>query len=183
MLEMGRIRLFWDSRISAYLRGNFKGHENFKKEDFPELVFKPISNSIYEIFVISDITYLDDSDREDVFESYIDGKETKVYSTRYERDPRNRENAIRAHGRSCMICGFNFEESYGNPGKGFIEVHHNKPVSTFKGELLIDPVQDLTCLCSNCHRMIHRRRNSTLSVEELREYYDKAQEKKRKNQL
>ncbi|MGI6472555.1 MAG: HNH endonuclease [Candidatus Methanomethylophilaceae archaeon] len=82
-----------------------------------------------------------------------------------------------------MICGFNFEESYGNPGKGFIEVHHNKPVSTFKGELLIDPVQDLTCLCSNCHRMIHRRRNSTLSVEELREYYDKAQEKKRKNQL
>ena len=33
----------------------------------------------------------------------------------------------------------------------------------------INPEEDLVCLCSNCHRMIHRRRDKILTVEELKE--------------
>ncbi len=176
--ELGRIRIFWDSEISSYLCDNFEDYENFRKEDYPEMVFRPISDSVYGIYIISDIVYIEDAGREDVFESYADGKETKVYTTRYERNPKNRERAIEHHGRRCFVCDFHFEESYGEIGKGFIEVHHNKPVSTYEGELFIDPVQDMTCLCSNCHRMIHRKRNDTLSVEELQGYYEKAQQNK-----
>lgn len=29
-----------------------------------------------------------------------------------------------------QICGFDFEENYGDVGRGFIEVHHKKPIST-----------------------------------------------------
>jgi predicted HNH restriction endonuclease len=33
-----------------------------------------------------------------------------------------------------------------------------------------DPKRDLTVLCSNCHRMVHRRRTVCLSLEELRHH-------------
>lgn len=65
----------------------------------------------------------------------------------------------------CEVCGFNFENVYGLKGKGFIECHHNVPVSDLvpgnKTRL-----RDLTLVCSNCHRILHRYR-PWISVEEL----------------
>ena len=67
----------------------------------------------------------------------------------------------------CEACGFDFEQVYGEHGKGFIECHHTKPVSELKaGEKT--KLSDLALVCSNCHRMIHRRR-PWLSVSELGE--------------
>lgn len=97
----------------------------------------------------------------------LEGKKLESYSTRYERDSNNRSNAIRIHRTKCMACGFDFEEVYGELGKGFIEVHHIKPLSTLDEEIVINPATDLICLCSNCHRMIHRGKN-LLSLEALR---------------
>lgn len=55
----------------------------------------------------------------------------------------------------CCICGFDFEETYGAIGRGFIEAHHTKPVSSLKeGERV--STKDFVAVCSNCHRMIHR---------------------------
>jgi predicted HNH restriction endonuclease len=67
-----------------------------------------------------------------------------------------------------MACGFNFEAQYGELGKGFIHVHHNKPISEM-GPTRINPYSDLSVLCPNCHAMIHRKKDRTLSVEELKE--------------
>ena len=50
-------------------------------------------------------------------------------------------------------------------GDGYIEIHHCKPLSAGG---LFDPQTDLVPVCSNCHRMIHRRR-PWLSVEQLRQ--------------
>ena len=55
----------------------------------------------------------------------------------------------------CMICGFNFEQTYGKLGANFIEAHHTKPLSLLKKGVLIS-TKDLVALCSNCHRMLHR---------------------------
>lgn len=55
----------------------------------------------------------------------------------------------------CEVCGFNFENTYGHLGKGFIEAHHTKPIS----EMLPNEktrIDDIVMLCSNCHSMIHR---------------------------
>jgi predicted HNH restriction endonuclease len=68
-----------------------------------------------------------------------------------------------------MICGFDFEKKYGELGKGYIEVHHIKPLSDLNEEVVVNPVTDLICVCSNCHRMLHRFRNYMVSVEELRQ--------------
>jgi predicted RNA-binding protein with PUA-like domain len=92
-----------------------------------------------------------------------------VYTTTYERSAKNRAAAIAAHGTTCQVCGFDFEKAYGELGKGFIEVHHKKPLSQSGGEVKIDPKEDLVCLCSNCHRMIHRAKGRVFSVDELRE--------------
>lgn len=95
-------------------------------------------------------------------------KKTVYYTTKYERSAQNREEAIRIHGTKCMICGFDFEKKYGELGKGYIEVHHIKPLSDLDEEVVVNPATDLICVCSNCHRMLHRFRSYMVSVEELR---------------
>jgi len=96
-----------------------------------------------------------------------EGKITYHYVATYERKPQNRTAAIKIHGCKCMACGFDFEKEYGELGKGFIEVHHVKPLYTLNDEIEVDPRNDLICVCSNCHRMIHKKRGSVLSLEEL----------------
>lgn len=65
----------------------------------------------------------------------------------------------------CQVCGFSFADKYGELGDGFIEAHHLFPISqlTEETETKID---DLALVCSNCHRMLHRRR-PWLTLDEL----------------
>ena len=97
------------------------------------------------------------------------GKSSKKYVTIYERDNRNRQQAIAIHGLSCFGCGFNFEKYYGEYAKGYIQIHHVKPVSELGGTVKINPETDLIPLCANCHAIVHRKRKQTLSLEDLKE--------------
>lgn len=99
----------------------------------------------------------------------VEGGRRLYYTTRYERDPKNRRLAISIHGARCQACGFDFEEAYGPLGRGFIEVHHRKPLHTLEEEMPVNPRTDLACVCSNCHRMLHREKGRMLSVEELQD--------------
>ncbi len=101
-------------------------------------------------------------------ENDSEGRRILYYTNRYERSPRNRENAIRQHGTTCQVCGFNFEDVYGDIGRGFIEVHHVVPLSSKDAVTSVNPSTDLVCLCANCHRMIHKAPNGVYSVEELK---------------
>ncbi|MDQ0246141.1 5-methylcytosine-specific restriction protein A [Bacillus fengqiuensis] len=129
-----------------------------------EKLFQERQQKYRESVVGEDITA--ELAQEDTF--YKDGAAHTYYGTRYERDPRNRLRAIDIHGLSCVACGFNFEKVYGERGKDFIEIHHIKPVSTLNEETEINPEKDLVPVCSNCHRMMHRKRDHVLTVEELR---------------
>jgi len=73
-------------------------------------------------------------------------------------------------GHICMGCGFNFESIYGEQGLGYIEAHHLKPLHTLPvGKAVpMNPKTDFAVLCSNCHRMVHRKR-PMLTIEELRD--------------
>lgn len=99
---------------------------------------------------------------------YSDGTAIKYFGKRYERNPNNRKVAIEIHGTSCAACGFNFENAYGEHGKDFIEIHHVKPLFTLEQEVEINPIEDLVPLCANCHRMVHRKKDSVLSLEQLK---------------
>lgn len=97
-----------------------------------------------------------------------EGAQKGYYTTKYERSKANRDAAIKIHGCKCNICGFDFEVTYGELGKAFIEVHHIKPLATLDSEVTIDPNTDLICVCSNCHRMLHRFKDYMIAVDELK---------------
>lgn len=94
----------------------------------------------------------------------------KVYlSRKAEREPSLRKDAFDHHKYDCMVCGFNFGKFYGDWGSEWAEVHHLIPFSTNKGkERNTDPLTDLAVVCANCHRMIHRKKEVALTLEELR---------------
>lgn len=78
-----------------------------------------------------------------------------------ERDPKLRKlkiNQVRGRGcpLRCEVCDFDFAHTYGDLGDGYIEVHHVTPLYiSGTRETRLD---DLACLCANCHRMCHRSR-------------------------
>ena len=68
----------------------------------------------------------------------------------------------------CEICSFNFEEKYGSElGQNFIEAHHLIPISELKDDDQTK-IEDLIMVCSNCHRMIHRKRPWIANKSELK---------------
>ncbi|MBX2976407.1 MAG: HNH endonuclease [Ignavibacteriaceae bacterium] len=101
-------------------------------------------------------------------EPLYEGNKKFRYSSYYERQPKLRKQAIQFHGLNCMACGFNFQQYFGERGENFIEVHHIKPISEFENSLIVDAQKDLIVVCSNCHRMIHRRKDDVLSLDELK---------------
>lgn len=59
----------------------------------------------------------------------------------------------------CQVCGFDFVQFYGSLGESYIEAHHIRPLSELSGEESQNTrVEDLSLVCANCHRMLHRRR-------------------------
>ncbi len=65
----------------------------------------------------------------------------------------------------CQVCGFDFEEKYGETGIDYIEAHHTIAVSEMQPNHRTRP-SEIALLCANCHRMVHRRR-PWLSMEQL----------------
>jgi hypothetical protein len=67
----------------------------------------------------------------------------------------------------CECCNFDFRRTYGNLGVEYIECHHKDFLSS--GER-ITTILDLSLVCSNCHRMLHRKNQAGeyYSIEELR---------------
>jgi predicted HNH restriction endonuclease len=101
-------------------------------------------------------------------EKLTEGASQSVKVNRYERNPQARKESIDHHGCQCVVCGFDFEDKYGEIGDGYIEVHHVKPLSDIDEEYEVDPVEDLKPVCPNCHAMIHRN-DPPLEIDELQE--------------
>jgi hypothetical protein len=66
----------------------------------------------------------------------------------------------------CSVCEFSFLNHYGEIGQGYIEAHHRVPISALTSETEVT-ANDLAPVCSNCHRMLHRRR-PWMSIDDLR---------------
>lgn len=74
----------------------------------------------------------------------------------------------------CEACRFDFSKKYGEElGRDYIELHHKEPIQSTQIEGTRDTLEmalkKTACLCANCHRMIHKKAQERLSVEELRE--------------
>jgi 5-methylcytosine-specific restriction protein A len=97
----------------------------------------------------------------------LEGARERVYVNRFERNREARARCIELLGASCVVCGFNFAETYGPIGLGCIHVHHLVPLATVTDAYVVDAAADLRPVCPNCHYMLHRR-DPPFSIEELR---------------
>lgn len=131
----------------------------FRKKDIDEFFQKIMlnNNSISSLIEIEEI--------EHPFETkYNEGGKSYVLDSYYERNIKLREAAIDKFKTEhdgklfCSICEFDFSKKYGIYGTGFIEVHHIIPLSEDERDKHQATVNELICVCSNCHRMLHHER-------------------------
>jgi hypothetical protein len=87
-------------------------------------------------------------------EQFTEGKKRFRETTSFVRNPNLAKAAKATHGLRCMVCNFDFEETYGSLGKDFIECHHLDPMALDQERHTT--ANDIAVVCSNCHRMIHR---------------------------
>lgn len=106
---------------------------------------------------------LDDEDEADFPEGRV---LYRLHRKRERRQDLVKKKKTQAKSLKCEACGFDFFEVYGPVGEGFIECHHTIPLSEYDGNQTTK-LSDLALVCSNCHRILHRRR-PWLSISELK---------------
>lgn len=158
----GKFSNRWTATI---LDGKFLMHSNSRiavsiREDYGNLHIIDIDQA--SIIIENDLANFE------LENEYFEGEKKIRLSNYFERNPKLRLAAIKSHGFVCKVCGFDFKKSYGAHGNGSIEVHHLKPVSKLEELTKICPINDMTVVCSNCHRMLHRNKDHILTMEELR---------------
>ncbi|MCX6194295.1 MAG: HNH endonuclease [Cytophagales bacterium] len=158
-----------------------KGMESFSKLDeavfneyFENLIeLRGVAEGIKKVTLSSDYsTNVSSIESDDIEENVKEGKVLyKMHKVR-ERDrkiiTKKKAKVLSVKGKlECECCGFDFEKTYGELGKGFIECHHIVPLNKFN-DSKETKLEDLALVCSNCHRMLHNR-ISEVSVSDLRQ--------------
>lgn len=152
----------WSSTVSHYIQRNCRGYSIYSG-DSP--LFEKVTIGMRVKFRLIDFK---DYSIPEVLLDYesnwvLEGKEKFLQHWIHERNPKiiaiakdifksNHNNKL-----FCEVCGFNFEEKYGEHGKDFIEGHHTFPISQMEANHKTTP-EEIVMVCSNCHRMLHRRR-------------------------
>lgn len=133
-----------------------------------------VDDFIDELFVLAESRAKADSldpDRPVTRTGFPEGKlKEKLHLARERNQELVRQAKAQAMTRDgslkCACCGFDFLKNYGEVGRGFIEAHHTKPISQLHEDGEETNVEDLALVCSNCHRMLHRKR-PWLKIDEL----------------
>jgi predicted HNH restriction endonuclease len=70
----------------------------------------------------------------------------------------------------CKGCEFRAEETYGLDYRGLIEIHHTRPLfmSGLQKADIQRAISHLVPLCPTCHRVVHRKAGTCMSVADLR---------------
>ena len=148
----------WKAVIRATLEINSSDSDAFNGEDLFYSV-EGLGNGHWGLRNFESKTYVELTQEDDEFS---EGKILLKNHLQRERNVKlielSKKKFIEKHGHLfCEICGFDFEEVYGELGKKFIEAHHIKPVSQMTENEKTN-IDDIVMVCSNCHSMIHRKK-------------------------
>jgi 5-methylcytosine-specific restriction endonuclease McrA len=127
-------------------------------------LYQLLSDAVAEPIVIHSISNKTGSSKKKAavsfdYEDYVEGQRAKREASLFARNPRLVSDAKNRHGYQCQACKFRYSDQYADVGDGFIEVHHLNPLSE-RSKAAERPqltnLDEVTVLCANCHRMIHR---------------------------
>ncbi len=151
------------SKLDETIFNEYLGKQKELKE-IAESIKSVTLNSEYSINV-SSIGY--DENEENSKEGRVLFKMHKVRERANNIVAKKKSTVLALKGKlECECCGFDFEEIYGELGRGYIECHHIVPLHKFNDSKRTK-LDDLALVCSNCHRMLHRR-ISEISIKELK---------------
>ena len=122
----------------------------------PTILAQTDFDALYSLAEAEDNVLIDHADDSE----FPEGREVERRHKARERNQalikRAKDKFKQKHGHLyCQICRFDFSRSYGEIGNDFIEAHHTVPISS--GEVKTK-VKDIAMVCSNCHKMLHRKR-------------------------
>ena len=103
---------------------------------------------------------------EQLIKTYTEEAKASSCISTIEQNPSFRSACLKYHGYTCVVCGFDFHQTYGDHGRNYTHVHCVVPLSEINSSYKVDPIKDLRPVCPNCHSMLHRHKPS-LSVDEL----------------
>lgn len=158
IINRGEIHLKHNQEILNYLLAN----------DFD---YADLTENLREIETNQDERKIQTFDENIIIQEGV--KKVTQVST-YKRSSKLRDYAIEYFTKdgyiSCECCNFDFANFYGaETGKGFIEIHHTKPIFQYEDSELQNTIEsalkNLAPVCSNCHRMIHRNWSKPLEIQ------------------
>lgn len=108
---------------------------------------------------------------ENIESNFAEGAESYKEHRTLERDSsiarKVKAACLQTSGKlECEVCGFDFFQTYGELGLGYIEAHHTTPVHELKGSRKTQ-ASELALVCSNCHKMLHRTK-PLMSISDLK---------------
>ena len=168
------------SAIDPNYKGEgMKSYSKLDDEIFHEFVndkegLSKIASRIKEVLkdnLLSELNKVEDEDIDSYQCSAKEGQTLYIYHKYKERNKtlisKKKKSFLSKHGcLYCEVCGFDFAKVYGVLGEGFIECHHTSPLSEIENEKETT-LDDLSVVCPNCHRMLHRKIGIT--IEDLKE--------------
>lgn len=174
-LEIGR----YAKRIAEHYDINFTAR-NTEKYKFWDLFFNgwnegtkfvwQLRSELIEALIATGLTgeeiYPEELPTENTKELF-EGIQRTVIVNAYERNSKARQLCVKHWKAICAVCSFNFENIYGEIGKGFIHVHHLTPIAQIGKAYQVDPINDLIPVCPNCHSMLHRE-EPPLTIDKLK---------------
>ena len=117
---LNRFEIVDTNGSKSYFVIPFKGwYEDYdKNKNFVWKLRDELIQAIDElkIFPESTLNVNDELQNINIIEETPEGKKRVSYVTTYERSNKNRNAAIKIHGTKCLICGFDFEKTYGEIG-------------------------------------------------------------------
>lgn len=159
-IREGKLSENWRAVVRRTIQQHSSDSESFLKKEDLFYTIDGIGSGVWGLrSYIPQENYVDLTE-DDI--SFPEGKKVLRKHIVYERNPKLMIEAKRRfkelYGKLfCEICEFDFEEKYGEIGEDFIEGHHTIPVSEMKdGDET--KIEDIVMVCSNCHKMIHRKR-------------------------
>lgn len=147
------------------------GPENFSGGE-STTAFRILRAHGYSIVGKDDTGQVDPALVSDEDRSWAEGRLKLVAHLRRERGSglasAKRDQFRALHGRLfCERCAMDPVDLYGEAGEACIEVHHHGTHIAAMGQSHRTKLEDLQCLCANCHRVTHRELKAALPPTEV----------------
>lgn len=147
--------------LSMALGGKLVGPKHFTAGE-TSTCFRLLRDAGYPVVRKNTPAPQQESDEEDGEQEWPEGRARLVAHRRRERakglSKAKKAQVRRLHGKlQCAKCGLDPVASYGiEYGEACIEVHHAATQVSQMLEGHKTTLDDLMCLCANCHRLVHR---------------------------